>query len=56
MQRCKRGLKCMKKKYSIKELSTILGCSVTAVSKKLKVDPDNPVIKRYKQQLYNLSK
>lgn len=38
----------MKKKYSIKELSTILGCSVTAVSKKLKVDPDNPVIKRYK--------
>ena len=38
----------MKKKYSIKELSTILGCSVTAVSKKLKVDPENPVIKRYK--------
>ena len=38
----------MKKKYSIKELSTILGCSVTAVSKKLKIDPDNPVIKRYK--------
>ncbi|MBO5739010.1 hypothetical protein J6R97_06690 [bacterium] len=38
----------MKKKYSIKELSTILGCSVTAVNKKLKYDPENPVIKRYK--------
>ena len=38
----------MKKKYSVKELASILGCSVTAVGKKIKPDPDNPVIKRYR--------
>ena len=39
-----------KKKYSIKELSTILGCSVTAVQKKIYVDENNPNIKRYKKR------
>ena len=37
-----------KKSYSIKELATILGCSLTAVQKKIKVDNTNPEIKRYK--------
>ena len=38
----------MIKKYSIKELSSILGCSLTAVSKKIKPDAKNPKIKRYR--------
>lgn len=38
----------MKKKYSVKDLATILGCSITAVNKKIKSDPDNPVIRRYR--------
>ena len=38
----------MKKKYSVKELASILGCSVTAVNKKIKADENNPVIKRYR--------
>ena len=40
------------KQYSIKELAAILGCSVTAVQKKIKPDKNNPDIKRYKQR-YN---
>ena len=39
-----------KKKYSVKELSTILGCSVTAVQKKIFPDENNPEIKRYKKR------
>lgn len=39
-----------KKSYSIKELSTILGCSVTAVQKKIKADVSNNGIKRYKNR------
>lgn len=38
----------MKNKYSVKELASILGCSVTAVGKKIKPDPNNPVVKRYR--------
>lgn len=38
----------MKRKYSVKELANILGCSVTAVNKKIKADENNPVIKRYR--------
>lgn len=38
----------MRRKYSVKELSTILGCSVTAVGKKIKADPNNPAIRRYR--------
>ena len=38
----------MKRKYSVKELSTILGCSVTAVNKKIKPDSNNPMIRRYR--------
>lgn len=40
------------KRYSVKELATILGCSVTAVQKKIKTDENNPEIKRYKNR-YN---
>lgn len=39
-----------KKKYSIKELSMILGCSVTAVQKKIFIDENNPNIKRYRNR------
>lgn len=39
-----------KKKYSVKELSTILGCSVTAVQKKIYTDENNPNIKRYRNR------
>ena len=39
-----------KKMYSVKELSSILGCSVTAVNKKIISDPDNPNIKRYRNR------
>ena len=38
----------MKRKYSVKELASILGCSVTAVNKKIKADENNPVVKRYR--------
>ena len=38
----------MKKKFSVKDLASILGCSVTAVNKKIKPDSDNPNIKRYR--------
>ena len=36
----------MKKKYSVKDLATILGCSITAVNKKIKSDPNG--VKRYR--------
>lgn len=39
-----------KKKYSVKELSMILGCSVTAVQKKIFIDENNPNIKRYRNR------
>jgi len=39
-----------KKSYSIKELATILGCSVTAVQKKITVDDNDQNIKRYKKR------
>ena len=38
----------MKKEYTINELASILGCSRTAVVKKIKPDENNPGIKRYK--------
>ena len=40
----------MIKKYSVKELATILGCSLTAVNKKIKQDDNNPDIKRYRNR------
>ena len=40
----------MIRKYSVKELATILGCSLTAVNKKIKADENNPNIKRYRNQ------
>ena len=40
----------MIKKYSIKELASILGCSLTAVNKKIKPDTNNPDIKRYRNR------
>ncbi len=40
----------MKKKYTVKELASILGCSVTAVNKKIKADENNPDIKRYRNR------
>lgn len=40
----------MKKMYSVKELSIILGCSPTAVNKKIKQVDDNPEIRLYKNR------
>lgn len=40
----------MQNKYTVKELATILGCSVTAVNKKIKADENNPDIKRYRSR------
>lgn len=40
----------MQNKYTVKELATILGCSVTAVNKKIKSDVNNPEIKRYRNR------
>lgn len=40
----------MQKKYTVKELASILGCSVTAVNKKIKADENNPNIKRYRNR------
>ena len=40
----------MKKKYSVKELASILGCSITAVGKKIKADSNNPAIRRYRNE------
>lgn len=45
-----------KKSYSVKELATILGCSVTAVQKKITTDENNPEIKRYKKRFNVVSK
>lgn len=39
-----------KKKYSVKELAEILGCSITAVQKKITADVNNPDIKRYRNR------
>ena len=39
-----------KKSYSVKQLASILGCSVTAVQKKITPDENNPEIKRYKKR------
>ena len=38
----------MKKKYSVKDLASILGCSITAVNKKIKSDLNG--IKRYRNE------
>lgn len=40
----------MRKEYTIKELTLILGCSRTAIVKKIKEDGANPSIKRYKNR------
>lgn len=40
----------MQKKYTVKELASILGCSITAVNKKIKADENNPNIKRYRNR------
>lgn len=40
----------MKKEYTIKELQTILGCSRTAIVKKIKEDSKNTGVKRYKNR------
>lgn len=42
-----------KKSYSVKELASILGCSITAVQKKITPDENNPDLKRYKKR-YNV--
>lgn len=39
-----------KRKYSVKELAGILGCSLTAVNKKIIPDENNPEIKRYRNR------
>ena len=44
------------KEYSVKELAHILGCSITAVQKKIKPDKNNPEIKRYKQRFNTVIK
>lgn len=40
----------MKKAYIIRELQEILGVSRTAIVKKIKVDENNPVMRRYKNR------
>lgn len=40
----------MRKEYTINELAHILGCSRTAIVKKIKVDGVNPSIERYKNR------
>ena len=40
----------MRKEYSINELAQILGCSRTAIVKKIKPDGDNPGVERYKNR------
>lgn len=40
----------MRKEYTINELAHILGCSRTAIVKKIKVDSVNPSIERYKNR------
>lgn len=50
LQRYKRLIMEEKKSYSVKELASILGCSVTAVQKKITTDENNPEIKRYKKR------
>ncbi len=43
----------MEKEYSYDELADILGCTRTAVSKKVTPDPENPSIERYRKR-YNV--
>lgn len=45
-----------KKSYSVKELATILGCSVTAVQKKITQDENNPDLRRYKKRFEVVAK
>lgn len=40
----------MRKEYTINELAGVLGCSRTAIVKKIKPDGDNPGIERYKNR------
>lgn len=40
----------MKKEYSLQELANVLGCSRTAIAKKIKADVDNPDSKRFKNR------
>lgn len=40
----------MRKEYSINDLAQILGCSRTAIVKKIKPDGDNPGVERYKNR------
>lgn len=40
----------MKKEYSLQELANILGCSRTAIAKKIKPDNNNPDSKRFKNR------
>lgn len=47
------GIKDMEKEYSYDELADILGCSRTAVSKKVTPDPNNPSVERYRKR-YNV--
>lgn len=45
-----------KKSYSVKELATILGCSITAVQKKITQDENNPDLRRYKKRFEVVAK
>lgn len=40
----------MKKEYTIKELTDILGCSRTAIVKKIKEHPDKPGVRMYRER------
>lgn len=40
----------MKKEYSLQELANVLGCSRTAIAKKIKPDNNNPDSKRFKNR------
>ena len=40
----------MRKEYTINELASILGCSRTAITKKIKEDESAPGVKRYKER------
>lgn len=50
IKRYKRLIMEEKKSYSVKELARILGCSVTAVQKKITLEENNPDLKRYKKR------
>lgn len=46
----KRGVRDMERMYSYDELASILGCTRTAIAKKIKPDENNPDIERYKNR------